>query len=145
MATRAFLRRTSYRCDGCEHVFAAGEVVHRRRRSRFPERGWTLNSYCDDCVGNWHPSWRQYRREPAPCAAGCGVLVSHWYYHAITTCSLRCTEVAARDRRQASRTEKACLVCGESFTPKRQDGRYCSNACRQDAYRQRKAGRLGAE
>jgi hypothetical protein len=34
--------------------------------------------------------------------------------------------------------DRACLVYEETFTPKRKDARYCSNACRQDAYRKRK-------
>jgi hypothetical protein len=34
----------------------------------------------------------------------------------------------------------ACSVCGEKFTASRGDARYCSNACRQDAYRKRKEG-----
>ena len=33
-----------------------------------------------------------------------------------------------------------CRVCGESFTASRADARYCSSACRQDAYRKRKRG-----
>ena len=31
-----------------------------------------------------------------------------------------------------------CSVCGHGFTASRADARYCSNACRQDAYRKRK-------
>jgi predicted nucleic acid-binding Zn ribbon protein len=31
----------------------------------------------------------------------------------------------------------ACEVCGRRFTGVRADARYCSNACRQTAYRQR--------
>lgn len=33
-----------------------------------------------------------------------------------------------------------CRVCGEGFVASRADARYCSNACRQDAYRKRKQG-----
>ncbi len=33
-----------------------------------------------------------------------------------------------------------CAVCPETFTASRGDARYCSNACRQDAYRKRKVG-----
>lgn len=36
---------------------------------------------------------------------------------------------------QPPRTQ-ACKVCGNTFTPKRSDALYCSNACRQRAYRQ---------
>jgi hypothetical protein len=33
-----------------------------------------------------------------------------------------------------------CGACGEPFDSSRSDARYCSNACRQDAYRKRKQG-----
>jgi len=32
---------------------------------------------------------------------------------------------------------KHCEVCGVAFTAKRSTARYCSNACRQEAYRRR--------
>lgn len=31
---------------------------------------------------------------------------------------------------------QVCKICGSVFTPKRSDALYCSNACRQRAYRQ---------
>jgi predicted transcriptional regulator len=34
----------------------------------------------------------------------------------------------------------ACAVCGETFTSARADRRFCTSACRQDAYRKRKQG-----
>jgi hypothetical protein len=34
--------------------------------------------------------------------------------------------------------ESTCEECGETFTPQRSDGRHCSSACRQRAYRMRK-------
>jgi hypothetical protein len=37
-----------------------------------------------------------------------------------------------------------CETCGESFTPTRSDGRYCSGACRQKAYRRRTQSRIRA-
>ena len=33
-----------------------------------------------------------------------------------------------------------CVVCSETFTATRGDARYCSGACRQDAYRKRRVG-----
>jgi hypothetical protein len=33
-----------------------------------------------------------------------------------------------------------CMVCEGRFVASRADARYCSNACRQDAYRKRKLG-----
>ena len=34
-----------------------------------------------------------------------------------------------------ARKDRVCKVCGKVFTPTRSDGVYCSNACRQKAYR----------
>jgi hypothetical protein len=45
-------------------------------------------------------------------------------------------------RRAAARAELICVTCGNSMhgvrVPSRNDARYCSNACRQKAYRERK-------
>ena len=38
-------------------------------------------------------------------------------------------------RRREARKDMVCPVCGKNFTPKRSDAKYCSNACRQKAYR----------
>ena len=35
--------------------------------------------------------------------------------------------------------KRTCEKCGQTFTPQRSDGRYCSSRCRQRAYRARKA------
>lgn len=39
-------------------------------------------------------------------------------------------------RMRCERPERACEICGEAFR-KRGDARYCSNACKQEAYRRR--------
>ena len=41
-----------------------------------------------------------------------------------------------REYRQMRRQDLVCQCCGEKFTPKRADARYCSNACRQKDYGQ---------
>lgn len=54
-------------------------------------------------------------------------------------CSYECGEAtrAGRRDRTRDRTARPCDVCGDTFTPPRSDGRYCSGACRQRAYRRR--------
>ena len=42
-----------------------------------------------------------------------------------------------REYRQMRRQDLVCQCCGEKFTPKRADARYCSNSCRQKVYRKR--------
>jgi hypothetical protein len=57
-------------------------------------------------------------------------------------CSERCRWGAANRRRRdttAAQRQRTCATCGQPFTPPRADGRYCSHACRQRAYRQRRA------
>jgi hypothetical protein len=63
-------------------------------------------------------------------------------------CSEECGEqVRAGRRRERLRfareqrvsVPRPCVVCGEAFTASRPEARYCSSACRQDAYRKRKA------
>jgi hypothetical protein len=79
----------------------------------------------------------------APCEV-CGTrvvtLVGRFRY---TYCSAGCRlELSDRRKRQGhvSVPPRACTECGEPFTPKRRDARYCSNACRQRAYRERTLG-----
>lgn len=44
-----------------------------------------------------------------------------------------------RKRRAAKRAKIECAQCGEEFTPNRTDAKFCSNACRQRAHRQRRS------
>jgi predicted nucleic acid-binding Zn ribbon protein len=147
---------TRNKCDACEHVFQAGDVAHRRRESVgsgvIGGGRWKLQAFCEACVSKWPPSWLRSRSTPELCLGGCGVFVSHWNFLRDTwderynrdrrpkTCSYRCSEIVAKSRRRVAEVEKKCETCDESFTPMRRDGRFCSNACRQDAYRKRKLG-----
>lgn len=135
------LEHASSWCSHCQRVFEYGDVVHRKRgRRTFGEASWALKAICDDCVREkMHPSWWEHRHAPVLCAGGCGVSVSHWYYRAITTCSTRCTKRAAEARQRVQRDEHICRQCGETYLPARVDAHYCSSACRQRAYRERKA------
>lgn len=58
-------------------------------------------------------------------------------------CSIECKEDAAIKRRKEKRAEGRkgikCLNCGKIFTPARNDAKYCSPACKQEAYRIRAA------
>jgi hypothetical protein len=60
----------------------------------------------------------------------------------VNACSENCRRAHYAAVRRAKRKPPArnCEVCEEQFEPKRSDARYCSNACRQDAYRTRKLG-----
>lgn len=47
-----------------------------------------------------------------------------------------CAFIVGRRKRLAAQSNTVCVTCGKKFTPKRNDAKYCSNACRQKAYRQ---------
>jgi hypothetical protein len=49
-----------------------------------------------------------------------------------------------RELRRLARADRKCPGCSRTFTPPRSDGRYCSPACRQRAYRQRQRDTAGA-
>ena len=51
-------------------------------------------------------------------------------------CGNRGYQKELSQKRLEARQDRICKVCGKVFTPKRSDGIYCSNACRQKAYRQ---------
>ena len=56
-------------------------------------------------------------------------------------CSERCCYLGfwrhKREKRLEKRKDMVCKTCGKTFTPKRSDAVYCSNVCRQKAYRQK--------
>ena len=56
-------------------------------------------------------------------------------------CSSRCYQRAHRKMRRWFMT---CEACKKPFKPARTDARYCSSACRQRTYRQKKRGRPAA-
>jgi hypothetical protein len=58
-----------------------------------------------------------------------------------TFCSDRCRHEYHNQLRKETRAEEhkmVCEVCGEEFTAKRRDAKFCSKACKQKAYRGRK-------
>lgn len=70
---------------------------------------------------------------------GCGKI----FYTAVPIkkyCNERCCYLGfwkhKREKRLEKRKDMVCKTCGKTFTPKRSDAVYCSNACRQKAYRQ---------
>ncbi len=92
----------------------------------------------------------------------CGHMVSPWAFTAPSSCEacgrpvvsrerrnrlyIYCSERCARrlynrhrsEKRARARRSTCCSACGEQMSPSRSDARYCSNACRQRAYRERK-------
>ena len=151
-------RRRSYRadhegglCGRCGRALDPGELVYRlltvptcqhcvdadrQRLSRYP---WALQRF-DECL-----------RPPKPCE-GCGrPVVNQWGspQRIRTVCSDRCAwtvrNAPLKAARLAARQHKTCPVCGGVFDGTRADQVTCSAACRQKAYRQRRAAAMSTK
>ena len=64
-----------------------------------------------------------------------------YYYR----CGNRGYQKELKQRRLEKRKDMVCKCCGRTFTPKRIDAAYCSNACRQKAYRMRGTDSSGVQ
>jgi len=137
-------------CGECGRSLTPAEPVWLVSRWRPGWRGRRHVHSCEGCApektGNL---W--FKR---PCE-GCGRTVwrrhlQEWWFkygcelpsHVRTFCCERCEQGVHRARRrdrQPERPAPKCAACGESFAPIRRDAVTCSNACRQRAYRNRKA------
>jgi hypothetical protein len=76
---------------------------------------------CKDERRDWrgqHPDYGRWARYCYPCADDA-------------------ENARQRDLRAQARADRKCEGCGAIFTPGRADGRFCSSACRQAAYRKR--------
>ena len=77
------------------------------------------------------------------CERPYALLMRHWpreqnpdYQRFASVCSDGCAQALRRRRRMRLLPPREC-PCGELFTSKRRDARYCSAACRQRAHRER--------
>ena len=57
-------------------------------------------------------------------------------YCLYSLCGNRGYQKELTQRRREARRDRLCKCSGKAFIPKRSDAVYCSNACRQKAYRQ---------
>jgi hypothetical protein len=114
------------------------EEAQRRETWRRNREAYEKATACPACRGTrkrpdgkpYHQKWRRGRwyRYCRPCAGDAE--------------RQRLRELRAQSR--AARPAQICqnTLCDNVFTPARADGRFCSAACRQSAYRQRREARL---
>jgi hypothetical protein len=137
-------------CQYCGTRFASDQtvVIVRDYDGGPDECPW--HDWCAVCVGCAHPddlaaAWRKTT------CKGCGqpMLVPHRVARmnirtgacdatAVSTCSTRCEQRYRRRLRRQAKSSLVCTVCNAAFRPARADAKFCSNACRQWAYRRRR-------
>jgi hypothetical protein len=137
-------------CQLCKRELARDEAVYRFCGGYsdywMHKFGGSIGSICTACSAHWPPlkGWR----EPEPCAH-CGRPVFNLLRRKqpkLVICGSACRVAAslAKARLRRALQPKACVICGESFAPKRTDSCYCSAACKQKSFRHRHL-RLSAE
>jgi hypothetical protein len=98
---------------------------------------------CLDCTLANHETANSYA-ETGRCK-NCGREIRHWDFsqRLPSTCCAECRRLAAnkssRERRRVTHEPIVCAVCGETFTPRRNDASTCSSKCRQKLHRERTA------
>ncbi len=134
-------------CDECERSIDAGEPV-----SRLQNDG--MKTYCTDCkpIPEDHVLFRRSNQAPTITKRirACENCTRPTFVTSIYTkyCSGKCSRQYNNARLAESRkfsramlngVGKECQQCGDKFTPPRSDAKFCSPACKQLAYRERKS------
>ena len=157
--------RSATVCADCFQPLAPDASVTMETRPVLTDRGterWRRVPICLRCwLVNMTPSrrkswindrtWRAKSVRRCRCEA-CGrpLRVDRGLYHrdlyqtervCCDDCRRSMLNARARTRRRVQHQQINCAVCGEPFTPKRDDAVTCSNRCRQRLFRQR-AGQL---
>lgn len=144
---RTTIRNAQWNCSQCAKcgdALAPDAPVWRQRvrlgPGFFGGHSDTVAPLCERCRADW----KEFRGAE-PCE-NCGRPVHQEYNRRIylytfccSTCERAVRVAEARERRTDARDTRQCRTCGETFEPTRTDARFCSSACRQRAYRRRKA------
>jgi hypothetical protein len=116
-------------CAGCRETIGPDALYAYGQEYR-----WRL--LCAACVAKAAPRWPWDRFRSC---RHCGRRRYYWNGSPRSYCTEACETAARRARRRHPRWQKrlTCFGCERLFTTTRFDARYCSNACRQRAYRAR--------
>jgi hypothetical protein len=145
--------RTAEAADICAECFywippdAPVAIVHewiatggRVRLTGNPVRKRLNVPICFDCARRNHRTEYDLIAESRRCGT-CEREMLYWsQFHFPRTCCRACNYLAAlarsNIRRRVTHEPMACVVCGEMFTPRRNDANTCGGKCRQKLYRE---------
>ena len=130
------------RCGGCSRAIEPGDpVTLSGRLVRLNVYRWREHQYpiCRECTPRLTKHMIVYHNWVTRACEGCGreVWLAWRRNRRYTSCSQRCTDMIRNKVRRKHHWPTSCGICDRTFTPRRTDSQYCSNTCRQKAYRQR--------
>jgi len=144
--------RVSGRCQRCGIQFAGDQLVTIVRKGL--DRSWVGSTpkwvaVCADCASPAEAAAAEYQLDCRGCGQPMATPHPHYSFERedrpwrgsmrYKVCSERCAQRWRRRRQRADRPASHCQTCGTAFVAARGDTRFCSNACRQSAYRRRVA------
>ena len=138
-------KRDATVCHWCRKRFEPGQARYLVEDDIEAEPAWERVSICGLC---WKDSGEPTTLRKLECL-GCGETIKvprHWRLGPKSSssqqivgtrcCSNRCHQRARRKYRES--WPQRCVICKKQFNPSRADALYCSDPCRQWAYRRRK-------
>ena len=150
--------RTAEQCGQCGRAFGEGAAVYFAPKvyvgmaTLVREPRFQSTAVCEGCAPKYllerehdRTGWYTFINEPCgTCGRQVVSRTTHGMYRLRrhVFCCARCQWThhnTVRNERGARAREKLCEACGEEFTAKRADAKTCSPACKQKAYRRRRA------
>jgi hypothetical protein len=146
------------RCQLCDRPLADNEPVYRVAvgfgTTWYNRFGSCIGSLCTSCALKEHeyrsvegrllstPIFYDQRWQPPEPCRHCGrpvFLNNRRKKPRHIVCGMECRNAVyyASAHRMPKSSTQGCLFCGNQFSTRRSDARYCSSACRQKSYRQR--------
>jgi hypothetical protein len=144
------MRNVNDTCSECGRRIPPGAPVAIVHTWRATGRVWRLTGnsertrvdhwVCLDCAQANHEFENKAIAEVGRCK-NCGREIRHWELseRLPSACCAECRRLAGNkrscERRRVEHEPKLCVVCGEMFTPQRNDAKTCGSKCRQKLYR----------
>ena len=93
----------------------------------------TLKYWYENNVG-----YHVWKKKCETCGKVFYTICNYRKYCHLSDCRSIAKQKRIEEKKQEHHSEHICSVCSASFVSKRNDARFCSNACRQKAYRKNK-------
>ena len=127
-------------CSRCDAPFGTDDVLYMVCRDEIMDSRPANVPVCEECLTEVDQARRQDEHARPVRCKGCGrQMIACVKQFRKSYCSTRCYMAAWQRRTRSTRPRPTAIcICRKRFKPTRSDARYCSDACRQKAYRVRR-------